>query len=47
MGGVIGIGIFCLLTKIFKSKATNILKILASTATIRLVGLLSILLLFN
>lgn len=47
MGGVIGIGIFYLFTKIFKSKATNILKILASTATIGLVGLLSILLLFN
>lgn len=47
IGGVIGVGIFYLFTKIFKNKAINILTLLASTATLGLVGLLSILLLFN
>lgn len=44
IGGIIGIGIFYLFTKIFKNKAINILNILASIATVVLVGLLSILL---
>lgn len=44
IGGIIGIGIFYLFTKIFKNKAINILNILASIATIVLVGLLYILL---
>ena len=47
IGGVIGVGIFYLFNKIFKNKAINILTLLASTATLGLVGLLSILLLFN
>lgn len=47
LGGVIGVGIFHLFTIFFKSKAINILKILTSSATIGLVGLLSILLLAN
>ena len=47
IGGVIGIGIFYLFTKILKNKAINILNILASIATVGLVSLLSILLLVN
>ena len=47
IGGVIGVGIFYLFNKIFKNKAINILTLLASTATLGLVGLLSILLLLN
>ena len=47
IGGVIGIGIFYLFTKVLKNKAINILNILASIATVGLVSLLSILLLVN
>ncbi|WP_455539103.1 VanZ family protein [Terrisporobacter sp.] len=47
LGGVIGIGIFYLFTKLFKSKAIKIFNILASGATIGLVCLMSILLLVN
>ena len=47
MGGVIGIGIFYLCTKVFKNKTINILNILASIATVALVSLLSILILVN
>lgn len=47
LGGVIGIGIFYLFTKIFKNKAIRILNVLASIVTIGLVGLLAMLLLTN
>lgn len=47
IGGVIGIGIFYLIIKVFKNKTINILNILASIATVGLVSLLSILLLLN
>lgn len=47
LGGVIGIGIFYLFNKFFKNKAIKILNILASSATVGLVGLLSILILVN
>ncbi|MGL5714821.1 MAG: VanZ family protein [Paraclostridium sp.] len=47
LGGVIGVGIFYLFTKFFKNKAIKTLNILASSATVGLVGLLSILLLVN
>lgn len=47
LGGVIGIGIFYLFAKFFKNKAIKILNILASSATVGLVGLLSILILVN
>lgn len=47
LGGVIGIGVFYILAKIFNSKAINIINILALIATVLLVGMLSILLLVN
>lgn len=47
LGGVIGIGVFYLFIKVFKNKTTSILNILASIATVGLLGFLSILLLAN
>lgn len=42
LGGVMGIGIFYLFAKIFKSKVISIFNILALVATVGLVGMLSI-----
>lgn len=47
IGGVIGIGVFYLFTRLFKNKTINILNILASISTVVLVSLISILLLAN
>lgn len=47
IGGVIGIGVFYLFTRLFKNKTINILNILASISTVGLVSLISILLLVN
>lgn len=47
LGGVIGIYVFYLFTKLFKGKAIKILNILVTIATFLLVGLISILLLIN
>lgn len=47
LGGIVGIGIFYIFTKIFKNKTIKVLNILASIATVVLVGLLSILILAN
>lgn len=47
IGGVIGIGVFYLFTRLFKNKTIKILNILASISTVGLVSLISILLLVN
>lgn len=47
LGGVIGIGIFYLFSKVFKNKTTSIVNILALISTIGLGSLISILLLVN
>ena len=46
-GGIVGIGVFYLFSKVFKNKATKILNILALIATIVLIALISVLLLVN
>ena len=46
-GGIIGIGVFYLFSKVFKNKTNKIINILASIATILLIGLISILVLAN
>ena len=47
LGGIIGIGVFYLFSKVFKNKTNKIINILASIATILLIGLISILVLAN
>lgn len=47
IGGILGVLIFNLFSKIFKSKTINIINILAAIATVCLVSFLSILLLLN
>ena len=47
LGGIIGIGVFYLFSKVFKNKTNKIINILASIATILLIALISILLLAN
>ena len=47
LGGIIGIGVFYLFSKVFKNKTYNIINILALIATILLIALISILLLAN
>ena len=47
LGGIIGIGVFYLFSKVFKNKTNNIINILALIATILLIALISILLLAN
>ena len=44
-GGIVGIGVFYLFSKVFKNKTNNIINILALIATILLIVLISILLL--
>ena len=46
-GGILGIGVFYLFSKVFKNKTNNIFNILALIATILLIVLISILLLVN
>ena len=46
-GGIIGIGVFYLFSKVFKNKTNKIINILASIATILLIALISILVLAN
>ena len=46
-GGILGIGVFYLFSKVFKNKTNNIINILALIATILLVSMISILLLAN
>ncbi|MBP3887271.1 MAG: VanZ family protein, partial [Cellulosilyticum sp.] len=46
-GGIVGIGVFYLLSKVFKSKTNNIINILALIATILLIVLISILFFVN
>jgi glycopeptide antibiotics resistance protein len=46
-GGIIGIGVFYLFSKVFKDKTNKIINILASIATILLIALISILVLAN
>ena len=45
LGGIIGIGVFYLFSKVFKNKTNKIINILASIATILLIALISILVL--
>ena len=45
LGGIVGIGVFYLFSKVFKNKTNNIINILALIATILLIVLISILLL--
>ena len=47
LGGVIGIGIFYIFSKLLKQKTVKVLNIFALIATIAIVGFLSILLLVN
>ena len=47
LGGIIGIGVFYLFSKVFKNKTNKIINILASIATILLIALISILVLAN
>lgn len=47
IGGLIGLGIFYLFTKIFRNKYINIINILACIATVGLVSLLFILMVVN
>ena len=47
LGGIIGIGVFYLFSKVFKNKTNKIINILASIATILLIALISILVLGN
>ena len=47
LGGIVGIGVFYLFSKVFKNKTNNIINILALIATILLVVLISILFLVN
>jgi len=46
-GGIVGIGVYYLFSKVFKNKTNNIINILALIATILLVVLISILFLVN
>ena len=46
-GGILGIGVFYLFSKVFKNKTNNIINILALIATILLIVLISILLFVN
>lgn len=46
-GGIVGIGVFYLFSKMFKDKANNIINILALVATILIIVFISILLLVN
>ena len=46
-GGIVGIGVFYLFSKVFKNKTNNIINILALIATILLIALISILLFVN
>ena len=47
LGGIIGIGVFYLFSKVFKNKTNSIINILALIATILLLSMISILLLAN
>ena len=47
LGGIIGIGVFYLFSKMFKNKTNDIINILALIATILLIALISILVLAN
>ena len=47
LGGIIGIGVFYLFSKVFKNKTNKIINTLALIATILLVSMISILLLAN
>ena len=47
LGGIIGIGVYYLFSKVFKDKINNIINTLALIATILLIALISILLLVN
>ena len=47
LGGIIGIGVYYLFSKVFKDKTNNIINILALIATILLIVLISILLFVN
>ena len=47
LGGIIGIGVFYLFSKVFKNKTNKIINILALIVTILLVSMISILLLAN
>lgn len=47
LGGIIGIGVFYLFSKVFKNKTNKIINILALIATILLLAIISILLLAN
>ena len=47
LGGIIGIGVFYLFSKLFKNKTNSIINILALIATILLLSMISILLLAN
>ena len=47
LGGIIGIGVFYLFSKLFKNKTNKIINILALIVTILLVSMISILLLAN
>ena len=47
LGGILGIGVFYLFSKVFKNRTNNIINILAAIATILLIGLIAILLLAN
>ena len=46
-GGIVGIGVFYLFSKVFKNKTNNVINILALIATILLIVLISILLFVN
>ena len=47
LGGILGIGVYYLFLKVFKSKTNNVINIIALIATIILIVLISILLLAN
>ena len=47
LGGIVGIGVFYLFSKVFKNKTNNIINTLALIATILLIALISILLFAN
>ena len=47
LGGILGIGVFYLFSKVFKNRTNNIINILALIATILLIVLISILVLVN
>jgi len=47
LGGIVGIGVFYLFSKVFKNKTNNIINILALIATILLIVLISILFFVN